>query len=99
MTDEINYLGAFCDVIMAEVGRLDVQADVQAKTTFISSISHELRSPLHGILGGVECLQELLDPSTGGQMLQMIDTCGRSLLDIINNLLDHAQASTDSSNR
>lgn len=96
MADEINYLGAFCDVIMAEVGRLDVQADMQAKTTFISSISHELRSPLHGILGGVECLQEVVDLSTGAQMLQMIDTCGRSLLDIINNLLDHAQVSSDS---
>ena len=98
MTDEINYLGAFCDVVMAEVGRLDVQADVQSKTTFISSISHELRSPLHGILGGVEYLQETLESSSGDQMLQMIDTCGRSLLDIINNLLDHAQASSHESN-
>lgn len=42
--EDQNYLGAFCDVIMAEVGRLDAQAETRTKTNFISSISHELRS-------------------------------------------------------
>lgn len=104
--EDMNYLGAFCDVVMAEVGRLDVQADVQAKTSFISSISHELRSPLHGILGGVECLQDATATEpVRAEMMQMIDTCGRSLLDIINNLLDHshvrtsAKSSTDTLSR
>lgn len=46
----MNYLAAFCDVVMAEVSRLDTQMAEQAKTDFISSISHELRSPLHGML-------------------------------------------------
>lgn len=49
--DDLNYLSAFCDVLMAEVGRLDSQNEARSKTNFISSISHELRSPLHGILG------------------------------------------------
>ena len=49
--DDLNYLSAFCDVLMAEVGRLDSQNEVRSKTSFIASISHELRSPLHGILG------------------------------------------------
>lgn len=93
--EDMNYLGAFCDVVMAEVGRLDVQADVQAKTSFISSISHELRSPLHGILGGVECLQDATATEpVRAEMMQMIDTCGCSLLDIINNLLDHSHVRT-----
>lgn len=87
--DDMNYLGAFCDVIMAETGRLDSQAEMRAKQDFISSISHELRSPLHGILGAVDCLQDG-DQNSAPQMLQMIDTCGRSLLDVINNLLSHA---------
>lgn len=44
--DDLNYLGAFCDVIMAEVGRLDAQAETRSKDSFISSMSHELRTPL-----------------------------------------------------
>lgn len=55
---EANYLAAFCDVIMAEVHRLEALNSDRAKSDFISTISHELRSPLHGILGSVECLQE-----------------------------------------
>ncbi|EME44193.1 hypothetical protein DOTSEDRAFT_80025 [Dothistroma septosporum NZE10] len=93
--EDLNYLGAFCDVVMAEVTRLDIQADVRAKVSFISSISHELRSPLHGILGGVEVLQEEgEDVASRQQMISMIDTCGRSLLDIVNNLLEHAYETT-----
>lgn len=44
--DDLNYLGAFCDVIMAEVGRLDAQNEANTKASFISSMSHELRTPL-----------------------------------------------------
>lgn len=44
--EDLNYLGAFCDVIMAEVGRLDAQAETRSKDSFISSMSHELRTPL-----------------------------------------------------
>lgn len=47
--DDLNYLGAFCDVIMAEVGRLDAQGEAQTKASFISSMSHELRTPLVNI--------------------------------------------------
>ena len=88
--EDLTFLGAFCDVIMAEVGRLDAQNDAQAKESFISSISHELKSPLHGILGGVECLQDNDNASNHEEILQIIDTSGRSLLDIINHLLEHA---------
>lgn len=47
--EDLNYLGAFCDVIMAEVGRLDAQSEALTKQTFISSMSHELRTPLVSI--------------------------------------------------
>lgn len=43
--DDFNYLSAFCDVLMAESQRLNIQAEARAKSGFISSISHELRSP------------------------------------------------------
>lgn len=59
----------------------------QAKTDFISSISHELRSPLHGILGSVECLQEQEHDPLTEDMIHSIESCGTTLLDIINHLL------------
>ncbi len=55
---DLNYLSAFGNSIMARVSKLEASALSQAKSDFISSISHELRSPLHGILAGTELLRE-----------------------------------------
>lgn len=43
---ELSYLAAFSNTVMAEVARLDTKLADAAKADFISSISHELRSPL-----------------------------------------------------
>ncbi|KAK6001675.1 hypothetical protein QM012_002165 [Aureobasidium pullulans] len=88
---EMHYLTAFCDVIMAKLARLDVDVSNRIKSDFISSISHELRSPLHGILGSVEVLQEHnLDRETA-EMVSQIDTCGRTLLDVVDHLLEFSR--------
>jgi len=58
LDDDLSYLRAFGNTIMSEVSRMSALKDDRAKTTFIASMSHELRSPLHGILGSVEFLQE-----------------------------------------
>lgn len=46
---ELSYLAAFCDCTMSEVARINASIADKAKSDFISSISHELRSPLHGM--------------------------------------------------
>lgn len=45
---ELSYLAAFSDCTMSEVARINAKIADKAKSDFISSISHELRSPLHG---------------------------------------------------
>jgi signal transduction histidine kinase/CheY-like chemotaxis protein len=88
---EMHYLTAFCDVIMAKLARLDVDVANNIKSDFISSISHELRSPLHGILGTVEVLQEQDVNYETAEMISQIDTCGRTLLDIVDHLLEFSR--------
>ena len=62
------------------------------KTQFVSTISHELSTPLNGILG---LSQVLLDPETGGPLtddqrryLQMIQAAGEELNEIVQQILD-----------
>jgi hypothetical protein len=43
---ELSYLAAFCDVVLAEIWRLEAQEIGRSKNVFVSTISHELRSPL-----------------------------------------------------
>lgn len=83
---ELNFFLAFGHSVMAETARLEALASDKAKSDFISSISHELRSPLHGILGSADLLRESCTEPAQRQMLSMIASCGRTLLDTLNHL-------------
>ena len=88
---ELSYLAAFGNSIMAEVHRLESKRADTAKSKFISSVSHELRSPLHGILGSVECLQDTELDTFQENLVHTVETCGKTLLDTIDHLLDYAK--------
>jgi signal transduction histidine kinase len=89
--NELPYLQAFGNSITSEVARLTAQKADKAKTTFIASISHELRSPLHGILGSVEFLRETVSSAYQESLVASIETCGKTLLDTIDHVLDYAK--------
>jgi hypothetical protein len=80
---ELAFLTAFGNSVMAECSRIDTEIANQKKGDFIGSISHELRSPLHGILASAEFLgEERLSAFVKG-LVDTIDSCGRTLLDTI----------------
>jgi len=83
---ELAFLSAFGNSVMAEWSRIDTEIADQKKGDFIGSISHELRSPLHGILASAEFLEEI---TTGWEkgLVETIDSCGRTLLDTIVSVL------------
>lgn len=89
---DLVYLKAFGNCVMTELSRLNAIASNKTKTTFAASISHELRSPLHGILGGIEFLQqsEHLDHFQKS-MLHSTAICGKTLLDTLNHVMDYAK--------
>lgn len=76
---------------MTELSRLDAQTSDAAKTTFVASISHELRSPLHGIMGAAEFLADTDLDSFQVNMLHTITTSGRTLLDTLNHVMDYSK--------
>lgn len=85
--EELGFFKAFSNSIISEVARVDWDKTENTKSNFISSISHELRSPLHGILGNTELLRATaLDPGQN-DMVKMIEACGLNLLDVLNHLL------------
>ncbi|KAH8648655.1 hypothetical protein BX600DRAFT_518021 [Xylariales sp. PMI_506] len=90
---DVSLLSAFTSSIMNEVSKSEAIAMSSAKYNFISSISHELRSPIHGILASSELLREGNLDASALLTLDMIDSCGTTLLDTFNNLIDYANIS------
>lgn len=85
---ELSYLSAFGTVIMADVAMMDSSIATSASTSLLSSLSHELRSPLHGIVLCAELLRDTSLDVFQGDVLRSVEVCGRTLLDTINHLLD-----------
>lgn len=84
--NDLSYITAFSNSIMAEVVNLELKAIDNAKSDFISSISHEVRSPLHGILGSAEMLSDVISNKEQRNLVQIIENCGRNLLETIDNM-------------
>jgi hypothetical protein len=85
------YCIAFRNCIMAEVARQATILADQQKSDFIGSISHELRSPLHGILASCEFLGDTECSSFQQSLVDTADSCARTLLDTINMVLDYSK--------
>lgn len=55
---ELSFLRAFGTTIMAEVQSVNASMSEKAKSDFLGSLSHELRSPLHGVIAAAELLTD-----------------------------------------
>ncbi len=86
-----EYLNRRLETEIAKANSLTVAANRAniAKSVFLTSMSHEFRTPLNGILGYSQILlkdKELNDKNK--LAASTIDKCGRHLLSLINDVLD-----------
>jgi len=63
-----------------------------AKSEFLSQMSHDMRTPLNGIIGMTYLTQEMALPEQARANLEKIDTSSKFLLSLINDVLDMAKA-------
>jgi PAS domain S-box-containing protein len=92
-------VGTNLDITDRKQAQIDLQNAMQnaeqanlAKSNFLSSMSHELRSPLHAILGFTQLIETGIPSPTSSQRnsLEQILHAGWYLLDLINEVLDLA---------
>ncbi|KAJ5970600.1 CheY-like superfamily [Penicillium vulpinum] len=88
---ELSSVLGFSSSIMAEYSRVESLIADRQKGDFIGSISHELRSPLHGILAAAEFLNSTHLNEFQDSLLETVNSCGRTLLDTMNQVLDFSK--------
>ena len=64
------------------------EAESSAKSAFIAKVSHEIRTPINGIMGFSELAQDGALPEKTREYLDKISENANWLLQIINNVLD-----------
>jgi len=65
------------------------QAANEAKTSFLSSVSHDIRTPMNSIIGFLSLMQdEINNPDLVKEYIQRIDAASKHLLGLINDVLD-----------
>ncbi|KAJ5176776.1 uncharacterized protein N7482_002653 [Penicillium canariense] len=88
--DELSFMFALGNSIMAEVHRLGALFAEQAKSSLLAGLSHELRSPLHGIFGMADLLNFSVMNTLQRGFVHTISSCAFTLLGSINQLLEYA---------
>ncbi len=81
------------EFLAKEVERIreEAQAAMKVKSEFVANVTHELRTPVNGVLGNV---RELLDVVTDKELLRplrLIERCCGDMNKIINNILDFSK--------
>ncbi len=64
------------------------------KTEFLATVSHEVRTPLHGVLGMAQLLENSELDETQRRYLNTLTASGETLLALINDILDVTQIET-----
>ena len=78
---------------LAEQEAKTAGAESRAKSDFLAMMSHEIRTPMNGVLGMAQLLEHTPLNDEQRHHLQVINDCGQSLLEIINDILDYSKIS------
>ncbi len=63
----------------------------QAKGQFLATMSHEMRTPLHGILGLSRLIRAELQSQDAHERMNLLEASGQHLLGVINDVLDYSR--------
>ena len=88
---ELGFIKSFVNSVGAQVARINAIAADKSKNAFIGSISHELRSPLHGILAAAEFLEDTSLDTYQRSLISTQVSCGKTLLQVIEHVLDYSK--------
>ncbi|MFT7003612.1 MAG: signal transduction histidine kinase/CheY-like chemotaxis protein [Sulfurimonas sp.] len=85
------YILELKDVTKLQIAELKIKEVEKLKSKFLSNIGHEFRTPMNGILGFIELLEQTNLDKRQIEYLEMINRSSKNLMSNIETLLDLSQ--------
>lgn len=90
--------GAFVGIVgvgqdLTDITRIKVIEE--KKNQLLAMVSHELKSPLHGIIGLAESLSQSEQAQNRKSQLRMVKSCATRLLDLVSNIMQMSRLARD----
>jgi signal transduction histidine kinase/CheY-like chemotaxis protein len=73
---------------LLSAAKQDAENANNAKSEFLSRMSHDIRTPLHGIIGMTHIAKEQQNPPKTADCLEKIDHSSKFLMGLVNDILD-----------
>lgn len=86
-----RYLITFTDISAERAEQRILKAADETKAQFVANMSHEVRSPLHGVIGNLELALDTESPDEKQALIRAALSSGKHLLDIVNDILDYSK--------
>lgn len=96
LSRSFNRMAGQIETSQAEEKRLRVEAELaaEAKSHFLANVSHEIRNPVHGLLGMAELMRQTPLDGRQERLMSGMATSGEQLTRLLDNVLDGARIET-----
>lgn len=88
----IAFIRDISDIVAAEekllIARDEAQKHASAKTMFLATMSHEMRTPLHGVIASLDLIDDSALPDEPRSFLQTARDCSVRALQQVNDVLE-----------
>lgn len=79
------------ETVLMEQLKKEAETQSVLKSRFLASVSHDLRSPLHAIIGGTDILKRQKLPKESMTILSYIHNAGNALLEQVDTILSYSK--------
>jgi signal transduction histidine kinase/CheY-like chemotaxis protein len=89
-TQELEYSNSklLTEIVIRKRAEEEAERANKSKSEFLANITHEIRTPMNSIIGFADLLSRLIKEEKQKNYLQSIQSSGRNLLVLINDILD-----------
>jgi CheY-like chemotaxis protein len=87
----VHYFYIITDIDDIKKNELKTEMEYNHKSLFLANISHEVRTPLNGIIGMLTLLNDTILSNEQRDYIEMLRECSINLMTIINDILDFSK--------